>query len=173
MRKRSTPAHAATRSRFIRVEDLVFAAAEAFPGLTPDARRDRGRERHASARQGRARDRSGPASLSHSRRKRSGRHLCHAMLLPRPESQEHLQKFIADGALDLGAVGSSAAASPPSHRRQSALPQRRGSRRRSTRWRSRSTSRSSIRRPKSPSCAAARSITRNIAASAFSAPAST
>ena len=40
----------------------------------------------------------------------AGRHLCHAMLLPRPERAEHLQKFAADGRIDLGTVRSSAAA---------------------------------------------------------------
>jgi thioesterase DpgC len=32
----------------------------------------------------------------------SGRHLCHAMQLPRPETEAHLARFLADGALDLG-----------------------------------------------------------------------
>jgi thioesterase DpgC len=31
-----------------------------------------------------------------------GRHLCHAMLLPRPESADALAKFRRDGRLDLG-----------------------------------------------------------------------
>jgi (3,5-dihydroxyphenyl)acetyl-CoA 1,2-dioxygenase len=91
-------------SRFIRVEDLVFAAAEAFPGLTPTRAE---LEREASALQ---RDKEGleidqGLFLSHILGvKRSGLHLCHAMLLPRPDSDEHLQRFIVEGAIDLGAV---------------------------------------------------------------------
>src|SRR5262249_47129665 len=34
----------------------------------------------------------------------AGRHLCHAMLLPRADSAEHLARFVADGAIDLGGV---------------------------------------------------------------------
>ena len=34
----------------------------------------------------------------------AGLHLCHAMLLPRPETAEHLARFVADGVLDLGTV---------------------------------------------------------------------
>jgi thioesterase DpgC len=37
-------------------------------------------------------------------RPRSGEHLCHAMLLPRPESEGLVAKFAAKGALDLGAA---------------------------------------------------------------------
>jgi thioesterase DpgC len=89
-------------SRFTRIEDLVFAAAEAFPGLTPTRAEI---ERESGALQ---RDKDGleidqGLLLSHILgSERSGPHLCHAMLLPRPESAEHLQKFIAEGAIDLG-----------------------------------------------------------------------
>ena len=91
-------------SRFVRVEDLVFAAAEAFPGLTPSRAEI---EKEAGTLQ---RDKDGleidqgiflSAVLG---RERSGQHLCHAMLLPRAESAGHLQKFIAEGAIDLGAA---------------------------------------------------------------------
>ena len=90
--------------RFIRVEDLVFAAADAFPGLTPTRAEI---ERETSALQ---RDKDGleiDQGLLISQIlgcERSGLHLCHAMLLPRPDSDEHLQRFIAGGAIDLGVV---------------------------------------------------------------------
>jgi thioesterase DpgC len=35
-------------------------------------------------------------------RERAGRHLCHAMLLARPESEEQLARFAVDGFIDLG-----------------------------------------------------------------------
>jgi thioesterase DpgC len=91
-------------SRFLRVETLVRAAADAFPGLVPSADQmaeDAGRLQ---------RDKEGVEIdqgilLSHVLGdERSGTHLCHAMLLPRLETEPYLEKFIADGFVDLGAV---------------------------------------------------------------------
>jgi len=91
-------------SRFVRVEDLVLAAAEEFPGLAPTRAQLAG---EADALQ---RDKDGleidqGVLLSHVLgHERTGRHLCHAMLLPRRESEEHLARLAADGTVDLGAV---------------------------------------------------------------------
>jgi thioesterase DpgC len=91
-------------SRFLRVETLVQAAADAFPGLVPGADQiaeDAGRPQ---------RDKEGAEIdqgifLSHVLGEvRSGTHLCHAMLLPRADTAPYLEKFIADGFVDLGAV---------------------------------------------------------------------
>ena len=91
-------------ARFVRVEELLFAAADAFPGLVPK------RAQIAAEKDTLQRDKDGleidqgiliSHVLAHDQ---SGRHLCHAMLLPRPESQEALAKLATDGALDLGAV---------------------------------------------------------------------
>jgi thioesterase DpgC len=91
-------------SRFLRVETLVQAAADAFPGLVPSADQiadDAGRLQ---------RDKEGVEIdqgifLSHVLGEaRSGTHLCHAMLLPRADTKPHLEKFITDGFVDLGAV---------------------------------------------------------------------
>jgi (3,5-dihydroxyphenyl)acetyl-CoA 1,2-dioxygenase len=91
-------------SRFIRVEALVQAAADAFPGLVPGAdeiAEDAGRLQ---------RDKEGVEIdqgifLSHVLGEmRSGTHLCHAMLLPRTDTEPYLEKLIADGFVDLGAV---------------------------------------------------------------------
>ena len=91
-------------ARFVRVEELLFAAADAFPGLVPK------RAQIAAEEDMLQRDKDGleidqgiliSHVLAHDQ---SGRHLCHAMLLPRPESQEALAKLATDGALDLGAV---------------------------------------------------------------------
>lgn len=91
-------------SKFLRVETLVQAAAEAFPGLVPGADQiaeDAGRPQ---------RDKEGVEIdqgifLSHVLAEvRSGTHLCHAMLLPRADTEPYLEKFIADGFVDLGAV---------------------------------------------------------------------
>ncbi len=90
------------RSQFIRLEDLVFAAATAVPGLTPTA------AQVAAEAELLQRDKDGVEIdqgifLAHVlASETAGRHLCHAMLLPRPESAELLKKFETDGRLDLG-----------------------------------------------------------------------
>jgi (3,5-dihydroxyphenyl)acetyl-CoA 1,2-dioxygenase len=90
------------RATFVRVEDLVFRAAELFPGLTPSRAQI---EAEAGLLQ---RDKKGleidqGILLSHILGdERAGTHLCHAMLLPRSDSQEPLARFTKDGALDLG-----------------------------------------------------------------------
>ncbi|MBV9522778.1 MAG: enoyl-CoA hydratase/isomerase family protein [Alphaproteobacteria bacterium] len=90
--------------RFLRVEPLVRAAAELVPGLLP-SEADLARESALALK-----DKDGieiDQGLFLSRVlacPESGRHLCHAMLLPRPESQERLAQFIRDGAADLGAA---------------------------------------------------------------------
>ena len=90
------------RSQFIRLQDLVFAAATAVPGLTPTA------AQVAAEAELLQRDKDGVEIdqgifLAHVlASETAGRHLCHAMLLPRPESAELLKKFETDGRLDLG-----------------------------------------------------------------------
>src|SRR5262249_37568093 len=89
-------------SRFVRVEDLVFAAADVAPGLVPT------RAQVAAEAELLQRDKDGREIdqgillahvLAHAR---AGRHLCHAMLLPRPEAEENLARLAADGVIDLG-----------------------------------------------------------------------
>jgi (3,5-dihydroxyphenyl)acetyl-CoA 1,2-dioxygenase len=89
------------RSRFVRLEDLVVRAAGVVPGLVPT-------EQEIAAEDGvLQRDKSGleidqglflSAVLGS---ERSGRHLCHAMLLPRPEAQDLLPQLERDGAVKL------------------------------------------------------------------------
>lgn len=91
-------------SQFMRVEELVFAAAKAFPGLTPT------RQQIAAEAGLIQRDKDGleidqGIFLSHVLAyERAGEHLCHAMLLPRIETEELLARFAVDGIVDLGAV---------------------------------------------------------------------
>ncbi len=93
-----------SRARLLRLEELVYAAAEAFPGLTP-SRADVAAE--AKLKQG---DKDGAEVdqgifLAHVLADEAcGTHLCHAMLLPRPESAEALKELERKGALDLGPV---------------------------------------------------------------------
>jgi len=88
-------------SRHVRVQDLVMAVADAVPGLVPSAQ-------DIAAEDGRLqRDRSGAeidqglfisAVLAN---RRTGLHLCHAMLLPRPEAGDLLGQFERDGVVEL------------------------------------------------------------------------
>jgi thioesterase DpgC len=89
------------RSRFVRVEDLVTRAASVAPGLVPTAQ-------EIAAEDGcLQRDKSG-LEIDHGlflsavlASERAGRHLCHAMLLPRPEAQALLPQFERDGIVEL------------------------------------------------------------------------
>jgi (3,5-dihydroxyphenyl)acetyl-CoA 1,2-dioxygenase len=89
-------------TRFIRVEDLVFEAADAFLGLVPSRAKLEGEVGVLQ------KDKDGHEIdqgllLSHIlASERAGLHLCQAMLLPRPETPEAAARFAADGVLDLG-----------------------------------------------------------------------
>ncbi|HEY1363385.1 MAG TPA: enoyl-CoA hydratase/isomerase family protein [Xanthobacteraceae bacterium] len=89
------------RSRFVRVEDLATRAAGVVPGLVPTAQEIAAEEGLLQ------RDKDGleidqglflSAVLGSPR---SGRHLCHAMLLPRPQAQELLPQFERAGIVRL------------------------------------------------------------------------
>jgi thioesterase DpgC len=90
--------------RFVRIEDLPYAAASHLPGIAPT------REAVAEESVLPLKDKEGieiDQGIFLSRvlaRPESGRHLCHAMLLPRREAIERLPEFIARGAIDLGAA---------------------------------------------------------------------
>jgi thioesterase DpgC len=92
------------RLRFVRLEDLVFAAADAVPGLTPTA------AQVAAEAELLQRDKDGVEIdqgifLAHVlASETAGRHLCHAMLLPRHETAAHLKAFDADGRIDFDKV---------------------------------------------------------------------
>jgi len=92
------------RSRFVRVEKLVYEAASLVPGLAPTRAQVDAESAHAQ------RDKDGVeidqgilvsavlASAS------AGRHLCHAMLLPRAEALARLPELEKSGRVDLGAA---------------------------------------------------------------------
>src|SRR5690348_6396477 len=91
----------ADHTRFVRLDDLVYEAAAAFPGLTPT------RERLAAESDLLQRDKDGleidqGIFLAHVlASERAGLHLCHTMLLPRAASAELVGKFATDGVIDL------------------------------------------------------------------------
>jgi (3,5-dihydroxyphenyl)acetyl-CoA 1,2-dioxygenase len=111
-RERFLAAHAETlydhltrnRSLFLRLDALVIEAASAVPGLTPT------REQLTAETSKLQRDKDGieidqGIFLAHVlASERAGTHLCHAMLLPRPQAAELLPRLAADGRVDLGAA---------------------------------------------------------------------
>ena len=92
----------ASKTKFLRVDELVARAAGAVPGLVPNER--------AMAVEGALllKDKDSLEMdhgllLSHIlSRRECGRHLCHAMLLPRAETVELLPRLLKDGSVDLG-----------------------------------------------------------------------
>jgi (3,5-dihydroxyphenyl)acetyl-CoA 1,2-dioxygenase len=92
------------RTAFVRVEDLVYDAAAAFPGIVP-TREDVAAEAAVDQRDKDGVEIDQGLFIAHVlASEAAGRHLCHAMLLPRRDSAEHAAKFAADGVLDLGAA---------------------------------------------------------------------
>jgi (3,5-dihydroxyphenyl)acetyl-CoA 1,2-dioxygenase len=91
-------------TQFVRTRDLVLRAAETYPGLVP------GPEQLAVEAGRLLKDKAGleidqSLLLSHILADpRCGTHLCHAMLLPRPETAAALAALDATGFVDLGAV---------------------------------------------------------------------
>ncbi len=91
-----------SRRKFVRIERLVYDAAAAVPGLAPTkAQVDAESELKQSEKQGVEID-QGILANQFLADPECGRHLCHAMLLPREESSDALAKFRRDGHLDLG-----------------------------------------------------------------------
>jgi len=93
-----------SRTRFVRVEQLVYDAAELVPGLTPTQAQVDG-ELLLMQRDKEGYEIDQGIFVSHVLAdRRAGTHLCHAMLLPRPEAIARLAEFEANGRLDLGAA---------------------------------------------------------------------
>jgi thioesterase DpgC len=86
----------------VRVEQLVFDAAERFPGLMP-TRQQIEAERKLKQAEKAGDELDQGIFLAHIlARQRPGTHLCHAMLRPRREALEGIDEFRATGAADLG-----------------------------------------------------------------------
>jgi thioesterase DpgC len=91
-------------STFRRLDELVYSAANLVPGLVPTREEVEAEAVHPQ------RDKDGVEIdqglfLAHVlSRPRIGEHLCHARLLPRPESAGLAAEFASRGALDLGAA---------------------------------------------------------------------
>ena len=91
-------------ARFVRVDELVYRAAERFPGLTPTRGEvDADRQFLQRDKEGVEIDQGLFLSLVLAL-PRSGAHLCWAMLRPREDSLGRLEEFRRGGVVDLGAA---------------------------------------------------------------------
>jgi (3,5-dihydroxyphenyl)acetyl-CoA 1,2-dioxygenase len=90
----------AKRSRFVRLEELVASTAKLLPGLVPSADDIADEKGLLQGKKTGLEIDQGLFVSAVLRSEQSGRHLCHAMLLPRPEAQEILPKFIKQGAAE-------------------------------------------------------------------------
>jgi thioesterase DpgC len=92
------------RRKFVRLERLVYDAADIVPGLVPTRPEVAAESRlRQSEKEGIEVD-QGILCNQFLADPACGLHLCHAMLLPREESADALAKFLRDGRLDLGAA---------------------------------------------------------------------
>jgi (3,5-dihydroxyphenyl)acetyl-CoA 1,2-dioxygenase len=89
------------RSRFVRVEELVVAAAERLPGLVPTPQDIAAEDGCLQSQKAGLEIDQGLFLSAVLRSEPSGRHLCHAMLLPRREAQHLLPKLAKDGIIRL------------------------------------------------------------------------
>ncbi len=87
---------------FARVEDLAYAAAKLAPGLVP-TRKEVNAESALMQAEKEGVEIDQGIFLTHAlARQQTGMHLCHAMLLPRPESIDYTLKYLKDGFVDFG-----------------------------------------------------------------------
>jgi thioesterase DpgC len=85
------------RTRFVRLEDLVPAAAKLVPGLVPSVEELAAEEGIVQGDKAGLEIDQGYFVSEVLRSERSGRHLCHTMLLPRDEIADELPKFMKSG----------------------------------------------------------------------------
>jgi thioesterase DpgC len=87
---------------FIRFETLIFSAGDIVAGLVPTPSEIQ-REDQLSQKDKEGLEIDQGILLAHIfAHAPSGRHVCHAMQLQRPETEGHLRRFVSTGTLDLG-----------------------------------------------------------------------
>ena len=89
------------RSRFVRVDELCRLASERYPGLVPGADALAAEARLAQRDKKGLEKAQGAFLAAVLEDPAAGRHLCHAMLLPRADSRRHLAEYEAQGKLEL------------------------------------------------------------------------
>jgi thioesterase DpgC len=89
------------RTRFVRVQHLVLAAADAVPGLVPSVQQIAAEDGIVQRQKEALEIDQGLLVSAILGSERSGRHLCQAMLLVRPEAEDLLPKYLQDGVIEL------------------------------------------------------------------------
>jgi (3,5-dihydroxyphenyl)acetyl-CoA 1,2-dioxygenase len=89
------------RSRFVRVQHLVAEAARIVPGLVPEPQQIAAEDGLLQKEKDGLEIDQGLFVAAVLRSPRAGRHLCHAMLLPRPEAEALLPEFSRNGTVEL------------------------------------------------------------------------
>jgi enoyl-CoA hydratase/carnithine racemase len=92
------------RSRFVRVERLAYDAAALVPGLVPTRAQVDAESAHPQGDKDGVEIDQGIFVSAVLASAGAGRHLCHAMLLPRPEALARLRELEKSGRIDLGAA---------------------------------------------------------------------
>ncbi len=88
-------------SRFLRVDDIAYAAAALVPGLVPTRAQVQAESADMQADKDGLEIDQGLLFAHVLADAACGRHLCHAMLLPHPASEGHLARLLRDGTCDL------------------------------------------------------------------------
>jgi thioesterase DpgC len=87
----------ARRSKFVRLETLMVDAAKLVPGLTPSPREIAAEDGLVQGEKAGLEIAQGALLSAWLRSEQAGRHLCHAMLLPREEIADVLPKYAREG----------------------------------------------------------------------------
>ena len=87
----------AKRTKFVRLEKLMVEAAKLVPGLTPSSKDIAAEESMLQGEKAGLEIDQGILLSAWLRSEQSGRHLCHAMLLPREEIVDLFPKFLKEG----------------------------------------------------------------------------
>jgi thioesterase DpgC len=88
------------KSRFVRIERLVLDAAHRLPGLAPTAQEIAAEDGMPQGEKAGLEIDQGLVLSAVLGSETAGRHLCHAMLLPRPEARELLPKLLQEGRVE-------------------------------------------------------------------------
>ena len=91
----------AKRTHFVKINELIEAAAQKYPGLVPSAEDIAAEEGLRQSEKAGLEIDQGLFISAVLRSARSGRHFCHAMLLPREGAKRLLPKFAKDGHIEL------------------------------------------------------------------------
>jgi thioesterase DpgC len=91
----------AKRTHFVKINELIDVAAQKYPGLVPSAEDIAAEEGLRQSQKAGLEIDQGLFISAVLRSERSGRHFCHAMLLPREAAKRLLPKFVKDGHIEL------------------------------------------------------------------------